>query len=1210
MEAEIVTRSLQGTSDLTLVAPIRQGLVSVLDTRTYASRLRAILQTLNTLRQASREFSMVRTFSDNTDRIRTITDLRMVILEPEQKLLLSVTFDRPWEPYLRIIWREVGTLLDVIFCNCDGYPISYDSTFAEYGEWIRNARTNTKFFFKPTAMTYDDGQYLREVEKLFSDQPASDLAAFQAVADNPTETAKKTSLAFYKYTVKQGMQALATLYRLADLYEPDSDDGPVLLRASNDLLRELPDAMAALRRANEDQYQAVRKRFKAQLEWLETPPKPSKLAAPADLRDESRGAQGGILRGYDRVNCGCVLLLRIDDPKPASKFLEHLGGTIYKQGEAVDSIVPKDGIYVNAAFTAHGLRACGLSREVLGDFPHDFLEGMQERAGLLGDLRTNHPRNWTLPARNWPSAPTSPESVVHLSSVHLVVNMCMEDAAATAELSPHLHRKILSLMAGQAGIRLLSVQATRRYIDSQTRRAREHFGFIDGISQPEIGTPSTKAWSNKVGLGEMLLGYPNDRGDPARRNDWTDNGSFLVIRKLRQFVDAFDKVAADAAAISGHTAEDIKAKMIGRKQNGDPLVEAAGGGQNDFAYDKDAKGMKCPFSAHVRRANPRVPEIDGRGPMPRIMRRGMSYGPQYQDKPDAERGVMFMAYGASIAEQFEVIQRWMSGGNSTGVLSDNRDPIVGVPQIGERRTFRYAQDSTPPKVHYVKLDDETAYPVRPLVKLEWGLYLFAPSVKALGKIAKSAGKYTPPAYARPVNMPAKGIAEGEAIVQALLKKDAAAASEGEKAVASDLWKSAFEDSYARSYGDSEAVWAAIRQRGGVLRTSYGVVAATKKHVMEVLLNEKARYSVCGYVERLDASIGQMYLGMDDDGSPQCPYQKESRATNTAIYAISENVAFDLARGIANQWLQGLIAATKNATAGTGPRWDTTLEVKEISDFTLAKLCDHWFAMDTPGAFQAGGSPWNWTPGTPPYYPGHFTAPSRYVFQPNPGEGVESLGQQRGQALLGAMKKLVALWRKTPPRASATITLAVLEAFAGSPAADETAARTILGTLIGFLPTVEGNFRATMNEWLDERTYWTLQEAYLSSPLPSGHAKASAILRDPLRRTMQFRPAPEVSWRTALVDHRLGGVKVKKGDRVAFSLVSATQEDLANGVTDVAAVFGGDRSVSPHPTHACPGQQIGMGVLLGMLTALIEIGTVAVVRGTPAPLTVSLEGAFP
>lgn len=75
MEPEITTEHLQGISDLTLVAPIKQGLIDTLDTRTYATRLRAVLKTLHMLRQSSREHSLVRPFSDSTDRIRTITDL-------------------------------------------------------------------------------------------------------------------------------------------------------------------------------------------------------------------------------------------------------------------------------------------------------------------------------------------------------------------------------------------------------------------------------------------------------------------------------------------------------------------------------------------------------------------------------------------------------------------------------------------------------------------------------------------------------------------------------------------------------------------------------------------------------------------------------------------------------------------------------------------------------------------------------------------------------------------------------------------------------------------------------------------------------------------------------------------------------------------------------------------------------------------------------
>lgn len=1212
MEAEITTKHLQGSSDLTLVAPIKRGLVSVLDTRTYASRLRAILQTLHTLRQTSREYSMLRTFSDNTDRIRTITDLRMVILEPEQKLLLSVTFDRPWEPYLRIIWREVGTLLDVIFCNCEGYPISFDHSFEVYGEWIRNARTNTRFFYKANAATYDDGQYLRQVEKLFGDGPASDLEAYRTLVSDPKDVAKKASLSRFDYTVKQGMQALAVLYRLADLYQPRSYDGDILLRASKELLRELPDALAVLARYAPKAAAAVRARFKAQLDWFESIPSNAPALPAPEVPASIDDAQGGILGSYDGVNCGCMLLLAIDEPQSGAEFLKALRGSVYTQAQAAKQVAPADGIYVNAGFTPDGLRACGLSAADLEAFPNEFLEGMQERAGLIGDMRGNHPRNWSLPERNWPPAGAPSGAVVQMSNVHLVVQMITTDPAAGPELAPALRAKIDALMDKKAGVRLLSVQPMRRYIVPASGKVREHFGFIDGISQPEVGTPPAGVWSNKVGLGDLLLGYPNGRGDPPQRSEWTDNGSFLVVRKLRQFVEDFERVVKDAAAATGDAPDDIKAKMMGRTLDGDPLASPGAPGQNDFNYDCDADGSRCPFAAHVRRANPRVPAIDGRGPVPRIARRGMSYGPRFDPAaapdPAIERGLVFMAYNASIAEQFEVIQRWMSGGNSTGVLSDHRDPFLGVPQYGEARTFRYAQGNS---VKHVTLDPPAPVnppppPSRPLVKLEWGLYVFAPSVTALKKVEDTARAFVPPVYARPVNMPPKGLAEGEAIVQDLLRKDAAASTQAEKDAVAEQWKSAFEDSYARSYGDSEAVWTAIRHRGGVLRTSYGVVVASKTLVNEVLLNRKKRYSVCGYVPRLNASIGQMYLGMDDTG-PGCPYRKESKETNTAIYAIPEQEAFDKAKAYATVWLQGLIAKTKEFVPPGTPRWDTTLDVKEISDFTLAKLCELWFSLDGNGPFRAGGSPWDWKPGDAPYYPGHFTAPSRYVFQPNPGAGAEMLGQERGQAILAAMRQMVDQWRAGNPVPAGPITVAVLKAFPNTAAGNDTAARTILGTLIGFLPTVEGNFRATMNEWIDERALWPLQDAYLSDPRPSGYAKADAMLRGPLMRTMQFRPAPEVSWRTAVKDHKLGGVKVRKGDRIAFSLVSATQEDLAAGVTEVATIFGGDRSSKPHPTHACPGQKIGMGVLLGMITALVEVG---IVRPTPAPLTVSLEGPMP
>jgi hypothetical protein len=76
----------------------------------------------------------------------------------------------------------------------------------------------------------------------------------------------------------------------------------------------------------------------------------------------------------------------------------------------------------------------------------------------------------------------------------------------------------------------------------------------------------------------------------------------------------------------------------------------------------------------------------------------------------------------------------------------------------------------------------------------------------------------------------------------------------------------------------------------------------------------------------------------------------------------------------------------------------------------------------------------------------------------------------------------------------------------------------------------------------------------------------------------------------------------------IGMVSAVQQDrMAHpppAQKDVYPVFGGDRRTAKHHTHACPGYEAGMGVLLGAFTALCEVGTLL---PTPAPGTVRLRG---
>ena len=540
------------------------------------------------------------------------------------------------------------------------------------------------------------------------------------------------------------------------------------------------------------------------------------------------------------------------------------------------------------------------------------------------------------------------------------------------------------------------------------------------------------------------------------------------------------------------------------------------------------------------------------------------------------------------------------------MLSEHSDPLLGVPQAGAARSFRYHDGAT---VTRVMLNAAADKPPRPFVRLEWGMYLFTPSTTALALLEKIARAYARPTYVLPANMPAKGVAEGEKIIEALFLKEKQATSKQDRI---DLWKAVLEDGRARAYGDRAAVWAAIRaNHGGVLRTaSYGVLVASKALVMEVLESRKDLYTIGKYLPRLKKSIGKMYLGLDDTG-PGCPYREQSSLTNATIQTVDMPEAFTLARTHAKGFLDNLIQVTKAlAQAGGDPTWELSFDVKEVSDYTLARLCETWFGFENTNVpenpFRAGGSPWSWKPGEPPLYPGHFTAPSRYVFQPNPGSAVTDLGELRGCALQTAMRLFVTNHRKNGKPPAGAIVNPMFGAFPNTSAGNTLLARTILGTLIGFIPTVEGNLGATLNEWLDERTFWDLQNAYLSSPGADPWAKAQSVLRTPLMRTMQFRPTPEVGWRTALVKHSLGGVNIRRGDRVVLGTVSATHEDLAKGITDVSVIFGGDRTANVHPTHACPGYAIAMGSLLGMIAALMEMGPV---RPAPAALTLALSGAF-
>lgn len=1233
-------RSLGGSSDLTLLATLKPGFAESLESVTYKTRTKRVLDVLHAARAASHEHAAAQLLSDSVERVGAIHSVRVVVLEPDDKVLLAVTFDGPWEAYIRVLWEKVGPLLDLIFCGTVDYVTAHDHTFEEWLQWARRVQVETGFFYGPPGSSARDVLFHRRTERtrargrrwgtdpeelneLRSVLPSAEDAADRLTSGNPspdpdevTPGVPRNLLVYERF--RNGFQAMAALYRLTDLFRPATADGTVLRMASLNLLREFVDMYKS--GLEKDQFLDARKkpdgspgRFKREMDWLfplgqpvpgERPKSPFEKYPPAS-QEIVEEVQGGILHPYQGTTHGVVLLMAFGHPGAASHFLHLMQAEVtpYEPGKGCV-------LFRNVAFTPAGLRACGVSESDLALFPEEFRQGMAERAGVLGDVRNNHPRRWRLPNRlDTQGAPT--EAPVDLSAVHAVLQLrCIdkrpegEDAHDPADPRHPLHAEVNRWLGMHGnGISVIGMQALKRRFENN--QATEHFGYADGHSEPEFGP--TVSDRHRMYLGDVILGHNNPADVPPtgtgasdeykRRMEWMRNGSFLVVRKYRQFPDRLHAhVKAAAEQMAGNSGQPLEpyieeayAKLMGRYRDGRPLaVPDTPGSLNDFTFDADANGKLCPLHAHVRRANPRAP-ADTMARPPRIIRRSMPYGYFDPADPDgSDCGLLFMAYNASLSEQFEVVQRWLAGGNATGASSGVSCPIVGVPENGVERHFRFEFER---RAVNVALEDRTPMFEEPLAatRLEWGLYLFAPSRPALRRLlaaALVAGTRHPAAADV-----AWDVAAGRAQIAALRKIE----QEKGPAIARAAWKEAIEDMDSVDRQRNGALWAAIREdHGGLLHTPYGVLVASRELLNRVLLDADERYSISGQMARMEHSIGKIYLGMDD--GPE--YRKQSGDVNKALMKLTAAQGFDLAFKAANLKMDAIRdEAIEKAGLGGALHYDVAIDAREIVDEVLAALSDAWFGLEGSPHFTRGSADWDWKDEHPAIYPGHFIALSRYMFQPHPGAVPQELARRYGQALQRSMKRFVEDLRDQLAKDPSFPLAPVTDAVFGSPYGkdDEYAARTMAGVIMGFTPPITGALLNLLREWARDGRFWRLRaEAAVRPASTSTYASASKLVFADLREGTGMRPMPQIIWRTARKAHRLGpagtnAVDVDVGDILVLGLVSGTQQSLADGTGDSdRLMFGGVRSLTaPHPTHACPGYEAGMGAMVGTIAAMLS-----------------------
>lgn len=388
----------------------------------------------------------------------------------------------------------------------------------------------------------------------------------------------------------------------------------------------------------------------------------------------------------------------------------------------------------NSDATITGAIQVALSAEAVGRLRPDALAapgwdiawrmGMAhpQRRRLLGD---DLPDAWLGGARRWRGAYGTDELLSF--HAHALLLLYAANPPALDALDAALPAMPADSSVGRLDTRLDAPSAQ----PGGKSVAREHFGFADGLSQPRHHLPGAQhpdPWHG-CALGDLLLGQDDTYGSPchgplvpasAKGADQLcpcgpglaslgRNGTYLVARQLYQDVPGFWRRMADralelAALGQGPAAlRDARAlaeKLVGRTLDGAPLRPDGSGqvGDNDFGFaEHDPHGLGCPLGAHVRRANPRDAGARHKDKAAsraaallaannhRILRRGRVFGPwldfeRGKEVPEAdgeERGLLFIALGADIERQFELVQQtWLLNPFFAG-LGDEVDPLTG-----------------------------------------------------------------------------------------------------------------------------------------------------------------------------------------------------------------------------------------------------------------------------------------------------------------------------------------------------------------------------------------------------------------------------------------------------------------------------------------------------------------------------------------------------
>jgi len=471
--------------------------------------------------------------------------------------------------------------------------------------------------------------------------------------------------------------------------------------------------------------------------------------------------QGLLINGYSHHHFSTHMIFQFKEGSKPKEFIKAIYNYVQTAADWGPNM-PKN--MLNVSLTATGINILkGYDiNPVTSAFGPTFCAGPASvmSQASLSDIGESDPSKWLFgnntpqPLSNYTQIPV--ECMVHIYGLTVAdrnnLVTIVSDAAKANAIT-----EIFPIKSGN--------EYNKRLEQHHMKTGFVHFGYEDGMDNPSLDQSTNKMPGKKYvdpqNLTYFLVGYhgnptyysivPEGNTEEAK---FANNGFYNAFRMLQQDLQGFeDFLDHHAVHIALQIGKDVAfarqwlaAKLVGRWQDGSPLIltpeapDPSKSKETNFGYSGDPMGLKCPITSHSRVTNPRDSTMtEGNSPIPRILRRGVPYGPTLKNKEeyDGQSGLAGIFLVGNLANAFELVSGWINRNNFTPDLAvqypSTQDALLANRKAGTTtQTFPIPAGITNDAAGQIATINIDPAPILPQFIITIGsAYTFFPSMNAL-----------------------------------------------------------------------------------------------------------------------------------------------------------------------------------------------------------------------------------------------------------------------------------------------------------------------------------------------------------------------------------------------------------------------------------------------------------------------------------------------